>query len=243
MDISIHRSDGPLTLILSGRMDGFGAQQVAEAIQNDLRESDREILFDLGGVDYVSSAGLRVFQEVYRKMQERKGTVSLCQVGEFPLKVLKMSGFLQAFSIYPTLKEALAHSVTRPAEHAEGKEGIFTATELTTGPVQLKVRGDISRIAAGEITSQDFMRIPYEKGRYSVGIGAIGTDGSAISDLAGEMLELSGSVIWVPADGNKTSDYITRDIMESGDLVHTGLFQVCLDYGKPQKTGQPPDHR
>ena len=148
MDISIQRSDGPLTLILSGRMDGFGAQQVAEAIQNDLRESDREIIFDLGGVDYVSSAGLRVFQEVYRKMHERKGTVSLCQVGEFPLKVLKMGGFLQAFQIYPTQKEALAHSVTRPADHAEDTSGIFTATELTTGPVQLRVWGDISRIGA-----------------------------------------------------------------------------------------------
>ena len=229
MDISIHRSEGPLTLILSGRMDGFGAQQVAEAIHNDLRESDREIIFDLGRVDYVSSAGLRVFQEVYRKMHERKGTVSLCQVGEFPLKVLKMGGFLQAFQIYPTQKEALAHSGTRPADHAEDTSGIFTATELTTGPVQLRVRGDISRIGAGAITAQDLMRIPYEKSRYSVGIGAIGTDGQAISDLAGEMLELSGSVIWVPADGNRTSDYITHDIMESGDLVHSGFFQVCLD--------------
>ncbi|WP_304022602.1 STAS domain-containing protein [Methanospirillum hungatei] len=228
MDISIQRSEGPLTLILSGRMDGFGAQQVAEAIRNDLRESDREIIFDLGGVDYISSAGLRVFQEVYRKIHERKGTVSLCQVGEFTQKVLKMGGFLQAFQIYPTLHEALTHSSTRPAGNAE-TNGIFTATHLTTGPVHLKVRGNISRVAAGEVMVQDFMKIPYEKGRYSVGIGAIGTDGSTISDLAGEMMDLSGSVIWVPADGNKTPDFITSDIIEAGDLIQSGLFQVSYD--------------
>ena len=43
------------------------------------------------------------------------------------------------------------------------------------------------------------------------------------------MMELSGSVIWVPADGNKTPDFITSDIIEAGDLVQSGLFQVSYD--------------
>ncbi len=229
MDISIDRSQGPLTFQLSGRMDGFGAQQVTDAIRSALRERDREIIFDLGGLLYISSAGLRVLQEIYRKMNERNGTVSLCQVGEFPLKVLKMGGFLQAFTIYPTLEDALAHSTTKPSEQTGQTGAVFQVQTLTPGPARLIVRGDISRIAAGNITTADLFRIPFETSRMSVGIGVIGTDNQLTPDLAGEMMELSGSVIWVPADGNRTADYVTSDIMASEEVVHSGFFQVSLD--------------
>jgi hypothetical protein len=43
------------------------------------------------------------------------------------------------------------------------------------------------------------------------------------------MVALNGSVIWIPADGNQTSDYFTRDIMKSGDISRYAVFQVSQD--------------
>jgi anti-anti-sigma factor len=71
MEITARRTGEQLVLSLAGRMDGTGAQQAAAAIQHHLNDHDTAVIFDLGGVDYLSSAGLRVIQDSIRKMKDR----------------------------------------------------------------------------------------------------------------------------------------------------------------------------
>ena len=53
MEISASRTGEQLVLVLAGRMDGTGAQQVTAAIQQNLTDHDTALIFDLGGVDYL----------------------------------------------------------------------------------------------------------------------------------------------------------------------------------------------
>ena len=120
MEITARRAGEQLVLSLSGRMDGAGAQQAAAAIQQNLNDHDTAIIFDLGGVDYLSSAGLRVFQDSIRKMKERKGSVAVCSLHEFVRKLLTSGGFIKVLAVYPTVEDALAGTGKKTVPSAGG---------------------------------------------------------------------------------------------------------------------------
>lgn len=229
MEITVDTNDGILTFTLSGRMDGYGSERVLEEIQNSLRDSDRAVIFDLGDVDYISSAGLRVFQEMYRKMKERKGIVALCHVQEFVLKVLKMGGFLDALSLYETKEQARNALQEFSVQEKDKPSGFFKVEELDKGRTTLHVLGSYSDIYQGPLSIDNIQKVPYISGGYRIGVGAVGSTKEQVRDLLGEMVEINEAFMWLPADGNKIPDYFTRDIMQTGDIQRFSIFQVTME--------------
>lgn len=231
MDIIVTRAQGPLVLSLTGKMDGFGSQKVSESLQTSLLDSDRSIIFDLSGVDYISSAGLRILQEAYRKMRERQGSVIICNVGEFVHNILKMGGFLQALTLCSTLDDALVHgqAAIPASKPSESDPSFFESETLEKGETTLHVMGNLSAINQGRVTIQDVRPLVFQKDEYQIGIGAVGNSVSDVEQNLGEMVTLHGSMMWVPADGNQTPDYFTGDIMSGGTVSRYSIFSVTQE--------------
>lgn len=97
MTIDIKRSGSAATLAVSGRLDTTTAPALNKAIQEDLGNI-RELILDLGGLDYISSAGLRVLLTAQKKMQAQ-GSMYLTRVCESVMEVLEMTGFADILSI------------------------------------------------------------------------------------------------------------------------------------------------
>jgi hypothetical protein len=93
-------------------------------------------------------------------------------------------------------------------------------------PSSLQVHGNLTDINGGRITYTDIQKILYTPGTFEIGIGAVGKDKESVKDILGNMVGLNGDMLWIPADGNATADYFTRDIMEGGDVERFGIFQV-----------------
>ena len=65
------------------------------------RYSDiRQLILDLAGVDYISSAGLRVIMQAYKKMKEKDG-LRLRNVCGQVMDVLKLTGYSHVLTIDP----------------------------------------------------------------------------------------------------------------------------------------------
>ena len=94
MEISASRTGEFPVLTLTGRMDGTWAQQVTDAIRRNLTDHDTALIFDPGGVDSLSSAGLRVIQENSLTMKERGGHIAVCPSQEFVRKLFSAGGVL-----------------------------------------------------------------------------------------------------------------------------------------------------
>jgi len=231
MESVVSRTRGLLVIAVTGKMDGFGSQKVTESLQASLLDTDRVIVFDLAGVDYISSAGLRVFQEAYRKMRERQGTVTICNPGEFVLNVLKMGGFLEALTLCSTLEDALAEGstdITAPGT-AGDEDSFFESEILENGETNLQVTGSITAINQGRISTQDIHKTAYRSDEYEIGIGAVGNSVSDAEEILGNMVTMYGSVMWIPADGNQTPDYFTRDIMTGGGISRYAVFSAAQE--------------
>ncbi|NMB77644.1 MAG: anti-sigma factor antagonist [Methanomicrobiales archaeon] len=229
MEITATRTGEQLVLSLNGRMDGTGAQQVTAAIQQNLTDHDSALIFDLGGVDYLSSAGLRVFQEYARKMKERKGSIAACRVQDFAKKLFASAGFNRILAEYPSVQDALNATARAPgADASSGKtlrgNGWSLVAQPGTGkPGILTVTGNLSAIHAGKIMAADVKEIPAPAGTFFTGIGAMAKDRDAAVPLVGEMVQSQGSVFWIPTDGHANPDFFFP-----GDLASSGMKSFAL---------------
>ncbi len=81
-----------LTVIVSGRLDTSTAPQ----LETELKESINgitELVFDISGLDYISSAGLRVLLSALKAMNAQKGTMRVTGANEMVREIFDVTGF------------------------------------------------------------------------------------------------------------------------------------------------------
>src|SRR5260221_13704369 len=99
--ISEERVDGVLVLVLSGRLSAASAVGFGAAVTEALGRGDARLVVDLGGVDYVSSAGLRALAAAQGQCTRARGALSVCQLTEPVTIALDLGGVVAPVSIGP----------------------------------------------------------------------------------------------------------------------------------------------
>lgn len=94
MDIVKTKENTKLTLSLTGRLDAQTSPQLAAELALD---GVTELVFDLSGLEYVSSAGLRIFLQAHRTMMSQ-GQMIVANVTPVVKKVLDLTGFGDIFT-------------------------------------------------------------------------------------------------------------------------------------------------
>lgn len=91
MTIEIKRNSTEMTIEIVGRLDTITAPVLEKTIA-DNTEGVNSLILDMNGLDYISSAGLRVLLGAQKKMQ-KIGSMKLVGVCENVMEVLEMTGF------------------------------------------------------------------------------------------------------------------------------------------------------
>lgn len=107
MDIARENDGGVVIFRLSGRFDSAAAGP-AEADFAAVVTGTPRLAIDLSGVDYISSAGLRVILVTARKVQQASGKLALFGLNPAVRQVFTVSGFDTIISIQPDAAAALA---------------------------------------------------------------------------------------------------------------------------------------
>jgi anti-anti-sigma factor len=107
MDIREERKDGFLVLSLEGRLDAVSSKIFEEKVLAVIAGGETRLVIDLSHLDYVSSAGLRVFLVASNRLIPAGGKVVLCSVQEPVKQVFDIVGFYSIFSILGSKDEAL----------------------------------------------------------------------------------------------------------------------------------------
>ena len=91
MTIEIKRNTNQTTIDLAGRLDTLTAPALEKTIADSIGNSDNLVL-DFKGLEYISSAGLRVLLGAQKRLQ-KSGSMKLVHVCEDVMEVLEMTGF------------------------------------------------------------------------------------------------------------------------------------------------------
>ena len=97
MTIEIKRNAEETTIELVGRLDTTTAPAFDKTINEDLGNT-KNLVLNLKGLEYISSAGLRVLLSAQKKMQ-KIGSMKLTNVCDEVMEVFEMTGFADILTI------------------------------------------------------------------------------------------------------------------------------------------------
>jgi anti-anti-sigma factor len=109
--LTFTRTVGPAVVFeLHGSLDGAGAEKLSPLVSKALDEGCHLLIFDLGKLTYVSSAGLSVFLIAYRHLQGA-GHVRFAALQDLVRQVFNLTGLSVRVEVYETVEDALVGPV------------------------------------------------------------------------------------------------------------------------------------
>ena len=97
MEIRVTKNGAALALSVEGRIDTTTAPQLEAELKKELG-GVTELQLDFSGVEYISSAGLRVLLSA-QKVMNRQGSMRLVGVSAEVMEVFEITGFADILTI------------------------------------------------------------------------------------------------------------------------------------------------
>ena len=91
MTIEIKKNAKEMTIVVVGRLDTITAPVLEKTIVENV-DCIESLILDMHGLEYISSAGLRILLGAQKKMQ-KIGSMKLVGVCDEVMEILEMTGF------------------------------------------------------------------------------------------------------------------------------------------------------
>ncbi len=225
LTVSIETRGKTIVAHITGRLDAHGAAEVEPQLMDlDCRTW---MVLELSGMDYLSSAGIRVFVSLHKKLNAQAGKLALAGLQPYCREVMRVSGLDKHFPIFTTLAEALAE--TEEATDRQVKPcGKFIFHEGSDEPGCLEVLGQIEDVLASRISADLVKAKKFSSKAYSLGLGGLGPSVESVMPYLGEMMTIGGTMVWLPTDGNDSPDFLVPQ-QDSDDVVIRTGFNVSFN--------------
>lgn len=99
--------DGCLVLYLSGYIDTYNSNFFQKRVNRAIESGFIRLVFNCGGLNYVSSTGIGSFTAFLKTVRPRGGDVILLEIQPKVYEVFQLLGFSQFFNIKDTLDDAV----------------------------------------------------------------------------------------------------------------------------------------
>lgn len=103
------KTDGSITtLVLTGDLDTATAGELEKTVKEILAGDQPGIVFDMGGITYVSSFGLRVIVYTSKAMRAHNDRFAMHSVQQDVMEILSISGLNRLLKVVDSQAAALA---------------------------------------------------------------------------------------------------------------------------------------
>ena len=107
MQIKEEKKDGVLILTIDDHLDTAAAPVFENRVLGLIDAGERKVLIDCAPLEYVNSAGLKVFLLAAKKLEPLGGQFILCALAPSVLMIFEMIGFTRIMKIAATREDAL----------------------------------------------------------------------------------------------------------------------------------------
>ncbi len=199
-------------LILKGRIDAMSAGEIGRKLDALLAAGERIIGADLEGVNYMSSAGIRVFLTAQKKLMRVGGQIIMAHVQPDVQDLLKMSGLDTLFRIVATREEA-ALTVRDDVKDSEPVSknicGIrFNCLEKEGSPGSMNLLGDPKGLIYAAYEAGDVATVQSCHMKFGLGLGSLGRQWDHFKDLFGEAMVIDHNFFFYPAVKQAAVDFM-----------------------------------
>jgi anti-sigma B factor antagonist len=108
MKTEVMQENGSTVITVTGTVDALTAPDLAKILVNQIAEGHVNLIVDLIGVEFMSSAGLRTLLGAVKEARTNGGDLRIASTNPGIDKVLKMSGFQTIAKVFPSQAEAVS---------------------------------------------------------------------------------------------------------------------------------------
>jgi len=107
MQIKEEKHGDVMIVNIDDHLDTAAAPQFEQRLLGLIDAGERKVLVDCSKLEYVNSAGLKVFLLAAKKLEPVKGTMIISCLAPSVLMIFEMIGFTRIMKISPTREDAL----------------------------------------------------------------------------------------------------------------------------------------
>lgn len=108
MKTEIHQESNSTIVNVSGSVDAITAPELSRILLSEIASGHANIVVNLIGVEFMSSAGLRSLLGAVKEARSSGGDLRIASTNPGVDKVLKMSGFHTIAKVFTTQDEAVS---------------------------------------------------------------------------------------------------------------------------------------
>ena len=108
MDITVTHAGTATVVAPAGDLDMAVAPELSQALKDLIDQGRRQLVLDLGRVDYVDSAGLGALVASIKRARGAGGDIRLCALQPDVRSVFDMTRLMKVIDVFPSRDDALA---------------------------------------------------------------------------------------------------------------------------------------
>ena len=108
MKTEVTHENNSTLVVVSGTVDALTAPDLAKVLVDQIAEGRVNLVVDLIGVEFMSSAGLRTLLGAVKESRSNGGDLRIASTNPGIDKVLKMSGFHNIAKVFSSQAEAIS---------------------------------------------------------------------------------------------------------------------------------------
>jgi len=103
----VNEVEGGLVLYLTGYIDTYNSNYFQKRVQKAIEAGYTRLVFQCGGLNYVSSTGIGSFTAFLKAVKPRGGDLVLLEIQPKVYEVFQLLGFSQFFNIKDSLEDSI----------------------------------------------------------------------------------------------------------------------------------------
>ncbi len=219
-----------LEVAVRGRLDAYWADQLSRGLGEAVSGGARHIRLDLGEVDYLSSAGIRVLLQYYKQLKGSQGVLLVSNTSAPVKTVMALVGLEELLGLkgpagprdVPPAGAAGEQSRVRLVDRGTARFEIFDRDPFAS--LTCRVIGDAKGLLDASFRPEQCRTLQFPRGTLAVGLGALGHDFEACRGRFGQLLAVAGAVVYQPTDGTDVPDYQ----LQAGAFLPDAQVLACL---------------
>jgi anti-anti-sigma factor len=226
MEITKQFRGETLELKIQGRVDGYWADHLSAAVDQEIRQGHHHIQLDLAQVAFLSSAGIGTLVRLYKDLKSIQGSFAVANCSRTVLKVLQLSKLEDILIARVPADASTMHAPTVEAPTAprqiERSEAVYEVYPLAVeAKLDCQRIGDVRLLESCGFDEEHCRTVQFSDSSFAIGLGALGDDFDECKRRLGEFIVAGGAVAYLPTDGTNVPDFL---------LAHGGStaeVQVC----------------
>ncbi len=229
MEITVETSGEAIKLKVKGRLDGYWADHLAKALEEEIHHGSHHLLLDLSEVVFLSSAGIRILVRYYKQLREIRGSLLVSEASEQVKKVLEISKLTDVLFASASAAAAVAAPagpaapvVPSPSLRLETRGAVVDVFPCTPeAKLKYRLLGDPDFLRGCRFRQEQCRTLRFPESTFGLGLGALGDSFGECRGRFGEFIAVGGAVAYLPTDGTNVPDYLLAE----GDSLPD--VQVC----------------